>query len=307
MRKIAFIFPGQGAQCVGMGKDIIEHFEVSRLIYEKAKGVLDFDLDEICFTEQDKIHMTQYTQPALLTISIAILKAVQEMGIQPDYVAGLSLGEYTALVANGAFDFETAVKVVRKRGKFMEEAAATTQGTMAAILGSDQKTIEEVCQEIDGIVGIANYNSPAQLVIAGEVSAVEAASKVLLEKGGKVIPLKVSGAFHSPLMEEASKRLKEVLEAVEFRPFNTPYTTNVTGKLVHTGEEIKTLLVEQVKASVRWEACVRTLIAEGVDTFVEIGPGKTLSGLIKKIDKSVRLFNVEDVNSLNKLKESLEE
>lgn len=306
MSKIAFVFPGQGAQCVGMGKEIIENFEVSRRIYEKAKGVLDFDLDEICFTEQEKINITEYTQPALLTISIAILKAVEEVGIKPDFVAGLSLGEYTALVANGALDFETAVKVVRQRGKFMEEAAAKTKGTMAAIMGSDQETIEEVCKSVDGIVGIANYNSPSQIVISGEIPAVEEAGKKLAAVGGKVIPLKVSGAFHSLLMEDASNRLEKVLEEIKLEPFEVPYTTNVTGGLIYTREGIKALLVQQVKASVRWEDCIRTLIAEGVDTFIEIGPGKTLSGLIKKIDRSVRLINVEDVNSLNKLKDSLE-
>lgn len=306
MSKIAFVFPGQGAQCVGMGKEIIENFEVSRSIYNKAKDVLDFDLDEICFTEQEKINITEYTQPALLTISVAILKAVEEMGIKPDFVAGLSLGEYTALVANGAMDFQTAVKVVRKRGKFMEEAAAKTKGTMAAIMGSDQATIENICKSIDGIVSIANYNSPSQIVIAGEIPAVEEAGKKLAEQGAKVIPLKVSGAFHSLLMEEASQRLEHVLEEVVLNPFEIAYTTNVTGGLISTVNDIKALLVQQVKDSVRWEACIRTLITEGVDTFVEIGPGKTLSGLIKKIDRSIRIYNVEDINSLNKLKVALE-
>lgn len=304
---MAFVFPGQGAQYIGMGKEIIENFNVSQMIYEKSKAVLDFDLDEICFAEQEKIHITQYTQPALLTISIAILAAVESFGIKPDYVAGLSLGEYTALVANGALDFETAVSLVRKRGQFMEEAAAKTKGTMAAIIGLDQRTIEEICQEVNGLVGIANYNSPSQIVIAGEVFAVEEAGEKIAQKGGKVIFLKVSGAFHSLLMEEASGRLEEALAEVDFQTFETPYTTNVTGGLIHTTENIPSLLVQQVKASVRWETCIRTLIAEGVDTFVEIGPGKTLSGLIKKIDRSIRMFNVEDVNSLNKLREVLEE
>lgn len=307
MNKIALVFPGQGSQYMGMGKEIIENYKASREVFEIAKSVLDFDLEQVCFYDDKKIHMTQYTQPALLSVSIAILKVVEAMGIKPCYVAGLSLGEYTALVANGALDFESAVQIVRKRGQFMEEAANNTKGTMSAIIGSDEATILEVCNSINGIVSIANYNSPAQKVISGEIPAVEAAGKLLSEKGAKVIPLKVSGAFHSLLMEEASIRLQKVLENIELKHFNIPYTTNVTGQLVYSTDDIANLLVQQVKSSVKWEDCVRTLIAEGVDTFIEIGPGKTLSGLIKKTDRSVKILNVEDINSINKLKDLLEE
>lgn len=307
MKKIAFVFPGQGSQYMGMGKEVIENFEISREVFEKAKSVLDFDLEQICFNDNEKVHMTQYTQPALLTVSIAILKVIQEMGIKSDYVAGLSLGEYTALVANGALDFESAVRIVRKRGQFMEEAANNTKGTMAAVMGSDEATILEICNSVNGIVSIANYNSPAQKVISGEIPAVEAAGKLLSEKGAKVIQLKVSGAFHSLLMEEASIKLKKVLDNTEFKSFDIPYTTNVTGELVYNTDDILSLLVKQVKASVKWEDCVRTLISAGVDTFIEIGPGKTLSGLIKKTDRSVKVINVEDVNGINKLKDLLEE
>lgn len=307
MSKIAFVFPGQGSQYVGMGKEIIENNPLSQAIFEQAKAVLDFDLEEICFAEQENIHDTQYTQPALLTVSIAILKAVEELGIMPDYVAGLSLGEYTALVANGSLDFVDAVRLVRKRGQFMEAAAKETKGSMAAVMGADRATIKTICEGIEGIVDIANYNSPSQIVVAGEVGALEKAIEKFNEAGIKVIPLKVSGAFHSLLMEGAASNLKNALDPIEFKAFRVPYTTNVTGDFVKSPDSIKALLVEQVKASVMWEDCVRTLIENGVETFVEIGPGKTLSGLIKKIDRSKKVISVEDLSSLNKLKTLMEE
>lgn len=306
MGKIAFVFPGQGAQYVGMGKEIIEYYPESKAVFEEAKKVLDFDLEELCFSENDKIHITEYTQPALLAVSIAILKAVEGLGIKPSYVAGLSLGEYSALVANGALNYIDAVELVRKRGQFMEEAAKTTRGSMAAVLGSDAATIEAVCKEVGGVVGIANYNSPSQIVIAGELDSLALAKEKLSGMNIKVIDLSVSGAFHSPLMEAAGNRLEKVLDQIEVHSFDVPYATNVTGKIVESPEDVKSLLVKQVVASVRWEECVKTLISEGVDTFVEIGPGKTLTGLIKKIDRSVKAVNVEDIQTLNKLKDMME-
>lgn len=306
MGKIAFVFPGQGAQYVGMGKEIINHNPESKKVFDEANQILDFDLEEVCFTEQEMINITEYTQPALLTISIAILKAVESLGIKPDYVAGLSLGEYTALVANGCIDFDKAVDLVRKRGQFMEDAARKTKGTMSAIMGSDRETLLTICRETEGIVDIANYNSPAQMVIAGETEAVLTVNEKLTDKGIRVIPLKVSGAFHSPLMSEAAERLEKVLDQVPLNQVTIPYTTNVTGEIVNKNDHIKDLLVQQVKASVKWEDCINTLISEGVDTFIEIGPGKTLSGLIKKIDKSKNIFNVENLATLSRLQNELE-
>jgi len=306
MGKIAFVFPGQGAQYVGMGKEIIDNYPESKRIFDQANKILDFDLEEICFSEQELINITEYTQPALLTISIATLKAIEEMGVKADYVAGLSLGEYTALVANGCIDFESAVYIVRKRGQLMEEAAKKTKGTMAAVMGSDRETIQNVCKETPGIVDIANYNSPAQMVIAGETEAVLSVNEKLISKGIRVIPLKVSGAFHSPLMDEAAERLKDVLDEISFNPFTVPYTTNVTGEFVYNKDDVKALLIQQVKGSVKWEDCIHTLISQGVDTFIEIGPGKTLSGLIKKIDRTKKIINVENLETLARLKNELE-
>lgn len=305
MSKRAFIFPGQGAQYLGMGKDIIQNNSQSKDIFEKAKNILDFNLEEICFESEEKLNITEYTQPALLTISIAILKAVEDLGIFPDYVAGLSLGEYTALVANNCMRFEDAVLLVRKRGQYMEEAAKKTKGTMSAVIGANKELIKEICNQVEGIVDIANYNSKIQYVIAGEVLAVENASKKLLEKGARVIPLKVSGAFHSLLMADAANKLKNPLEKISIKNFNIPYATNVTGEIIRSEELVKDLLVKQVMSSVRWEDCIHSLIESGVDTFIEIGPGKTLSGLIKKIDRSKKIINVEDVKSLFQLKNEL--
>lgn len=305
MNKIAFVFPGQGAQYVGMGEEIIKGNHESKAIFDSANRILDFDLEEICFSKQEKIDITEYTQPALLTVSIAILKAVEAVGIKPDYVAGLSLGEYSALVANGCITFEDAVHLVRKRGQFMEEAARKTQGSMAAVIGSNREIIEKECENVTGIVGIANYNSPVQMVIAGEIQAVAEASSNLSEKGIRVIPLTVSGAFHSILMQEAADQLATVLKDIQVNAFETPYTTNVTGEIVDTCEGVKDLLIQQVVSPVKWEDCINSLIAKGVDTFIEIGPGKTLSGLIKKIDRSMKVLNIEDLNSLRSLEEWL--
>lgn len=305
MDKIAFVFPGQGSQYIGMGKDFIAQKETSRKVFEQAKETLDFDLEKLCFTENQLIHETAYTQPALLAISIAILRGVEALGIKPDYVAGLSLGEYSALVANKGIAFEDALRLVRKRGIFMEEAAAKTKGSMAAILGIDREKVLKACHSVEGIVEIANYNSPSQLVIAGESAAVEQA-KHLLEKKGRVISLNVSGAFHSVLMEEASKRLEEALRDVVIHKPTIPYACNITGEIIEEEIGIKELLTKQVKASVRWEECVRSLMDAGVTTFIEIGPGKTLSGLIKKIDRKNKVYSIENIEGLNQLKSALE-
>jgi len=301
MGKIGFIFPGQGAQCVGMGKEIIEKYPKSKAIFDKANGLLDFDLEMICFTENNLINQTDYTQPALLTASIALLEAIKEQGILPDIVAGLSLGEYAALVANGAISFEEAVVLVRKRGQYMEAAAKASKGGMAAIIGADEEAINQVIDSVDGYVSIANYNNPKQKVISGEIESLNKAVELFTEKGITAIPLKVSGAFHSQLMKPAADALALALEDIVVNPFTIPYYTNVTGEVVLDETQVKSLLVKQVVGSVRWEENVVNMIEAGVDLFIEIGPGKTLSGLIKKIDRKVKVINVYDQETLDNL------
>lgn len=298
MRKIAWIFPGQGAQEPNMGLDIISANKKSREIFEKANQLLDFDLHKLCFEDDANLNDTAYTQPALVAVSIALLEALKEAGIHADYTAGLSLGEYTALVASEALSFEDCIKVVRERGKLMQKAAAETEGAMAAIIGSDRETLTSVLENIDGYVTIANFNSPKQLVVAGEKTAMARALDVFAENRIKAIPLNVSGAFHSKLMDSAAAGLKEVLDQIEIYEPRIPYTANVSGQIVTQSDNIKELLVDQVASSVMWEDCVRTLIASDVTTFIEIGPGKTLAGLLKKIDKKLKVINVSDQASL---------
>lgn len=302
-KKIAFVFPGQGAQVIEMGKEIIENYPESKKIFERACKVLDFDLEALCNSQNEEINQTEFTQPALLAVSIAILKAVEEQGIQANYVAGLSLGEYCALVANGALELEEAVVLVRKRGRFMEEAAKNTNGAMAAVLGATEADLKEILNQVDGIVQIANFNSPVQLVISGEEKAVHEACQLLADRKIRAIPLNVSGAFHSSLMDEASNKLEEALKSVTIRDFSVPYVANVTAKMVTNHEDVKELLIAQVASSVRWEESIRLLIQQGVSTFIEIGPSKTLAGLIKKIDKLVRVISVENLAGLKALEE----
>ncbi|NDL68069.1 ACP S-malonyltransferase [Anaerotalea alkaliphila] len=306
MGKTAFIFPGQGAQCVGMGQEVIQNFEESKVVFDEAASVLDFDLAKVCFEENDQIHQTEYTQPALLAVSVALLKAVESIGVKPDVVAGLSLGEYSALVANGAMEFKEAVTLVRKRGMYMEQAAKNTKGSMAAVLRATKEAIHAVIEKVNGVLEIANYNNSQQIVISGEVMALESSYRHFDEMGIKVVPLTVSGAFHSSLMSEASHKMEEELQGVAFKDFTVPYVSNVTAGYVHNKGEVAPLLVEQVKASVRWEESVLEMIACGVDTFIEIGPGNTLAGLIKKIDRKAKVYSVSDLASLEALKSNLE-
>lgn len=301
MGKIAFIFPGQGAQVTGMGQDIINNNSASMALFAQANDLLDFDLEDICFGDNPLINQTDYTQPALLTVSVALMEAIKEKGISPDVVAGLSLGEYSALVAAGVLRFEDAVLLVRKRGQYMEAAAKENPGTMAAIVGSDVETVQGICDEVNGYVTIANYNNPKQLVISGEIAAVNAAVALCGEKGVRAIPLTVSGAFHSQLMEPAGRALEKALEDCKVSEIEVPYYTNVTGQVVSDVTETKSLLVKQVSGSVRWEDNVREMMADGVDLFIEIGPGKTLAGLIKKIDRKVKVIGVSDSETLDKL------
>ncbi|NLL78057.1 MAG: ACP S-malonyltransferase [Clostridiales bacterium] len=301
MSKVAFIFPGQGAQYVGMGKDFYEQIEVSREMFELAGKAADLDVTSLCFEENQRIHITEYTQIAMLATEVAILKAIEKNGNRPDVTAGLSLGEYGALTAAGVMSPEDIFRVVRKRGIYMQEAVPSG-GAMTAVLGLPADLIEKICEETEGIVSIANYNCPGQIVITGEVQAVEDATEALLTAGAKkCIPLNVSGPFHSSLMAGAGERLDEVLQNVEIQNMAIPYISNVTADYVTDKKQVKQLLIRQVSSPVRWQQSVERMIADGIDTFIEIGPGKTLSGFIRKINKGVKAVNIERVEDLEKL------
>lgn len=301
MSKIAFIFPGQGAQKAGMGKDFYETFETSKAIFDQASEWLSLDVKELCFTENDRLDLTEYTQAALVTTCLAMEKVVEEKGLYPDVTAGLSLGEYCAIEVSGGMSMQDAVTTVRKRGILMEQAVPAGQGMMAAVLGMDADKIEAVTDAIDG-VSIANYNCPGQIVITGAKEAVEKASAKLKESGARrVLPLNVSGPFHSAMLEDAGKELAQVLENVSLSPLKIPYVTNVTAQYVENSDETKALLAKQISSSVKWQQSVETMIKEGVDTFVEIGPGKTLAGFMKKIDKTVKVYNIQTVEDVDKV------
>ncbi len=308
MNKLAFIFPGQGAQETGMGLDLLEKTEVARTMLELADDLVDFDLIDLLGNEEAPIHQTAYTQPALVAVSMALHRElVNRLKVQPDFVAGLSLGEYSAHVAAGSLSFEDAVKLVRTRGLLMEEAGAQTKGAMAAIVKGHKETIMNYCLEDEGVVVIANYNSPVQVVISGEETSVRRVSERLTEDGTRVIPLTVSGAFHSPLMESAARQFEAVLDDIVFGEMAVKLVTNVTAEVVEDVEEIEGLLVNQLKGSVQWEQSVEAMIADGVDTFVEIGPGKTLAGLIKKINRKVKVYNVDSLEQVEKISDILNE
>lgn len=301
MSRVAFIFPGQGAQYVGMGKDFYEQVTVAREVIDRASKVTGLDIPALCFEENERLNITEYTQIAMLAVEAAMLRALEERGVHSEVNGGLSLGEYGALIASGVMSEEDAFKAVRKRGIFMQEAVPTG-GAMAAVLGTDAALIEEVCEKTEGIVSIANYNCPGQIVITGEADAVKRAGDALKEAGARrILPLNVSGPFHSKMLAGAGEKLGEVLKNVEIRDFKVPYVTNVTAEYVTEPSEVKELLVQQVSSSVRWQQCVEKMLADGVDTFVEIGPGKTLSGFMKKIDRTVKVLNVEKVEDIEKV------
>ncbi|MED4904405.1 ACP S-malonyltransferase [Parageobacillus thermoglucosidasius] len=303
MGKISFIFPGQGSQTVGMGKDVAQSDANIAAVFQSADERLGFSLSSLIFEgPQETLTLTYNAQPALLTTSVALLQKVKEAGITADYVAGHSLGEYTALVAAGAISFTDAVYAVRKRGEFMEKAVPAGEGTMAAVLGMDAAALEAVTNEISeqgDPVQLANLNCPGQIVISGSKAGVEKAGNLAKERGAKrVIPLEVSGPFHSLLMKPAASHLQEVLNTIAIRDAEIPVIANVTAQPVVKKEEILRLLIEQLYSPVRWEQSVETMIRLGVDTFVEIGPGKVLSGLVKKISRNVRVYAVNDLASL---------
>lgn len=305
MSKIAFIYPGQGAQVCGMGQDFYEQTEIGKQVFDLATEILGFSVPELCFTKNDRLDITEYTQAAMVTTSIAMTKVLEEKGVKPDVAAGLSLGEYCALYAAGAMTEKDAIATVRQRGILMQEAVPVGQGAMAAILAMDASAIEEVISGIDG-VQIANYNCPGQIVISGKKEAVETACEKLKEAGAKrAIMLNVSGPFHSRMLTGAGEKLGEVLEQVEIHPLSIPYVANVTAEYVTDAADVKPLLIKQVSSSVRWEQSVRAMLADGVDTFIEIGPGKTLAGFMKKIDRTVKVLNIEKLEDVDKVVEEL--
>lgn len=305
MSKIAFIFPGQGAQACGMGKDFYEQTETGKRIFDKATQLMGFSMPELCFEENDRLDITEYTQAAMVTASIAMMRVLEENGIKPDVAAGLSLGEYCALAAAGVMSDEDAIRTVRQRGILMQEAVPVGEGAMAAILALDAAAIEEVTGAMEG-VWIANYNCPGQIVISGEKAAVEEACEKLKAAGAKrAVMLNVSGPFHSGMLTAAGEKLGQVLSQVELHEPRIPYVANVTAQYVKSAAEVKELLTRQVSSSVRWQQSVEAMIGDGVDTFIEIGPGKTLAGFMKKISRDVKTLNVEKLEDIAKVVEAL--
>ena len=305
MSRIAFIYPGQGAQVCGMGQDFYEQTETGKKVFDLATEILGFSLPELCFEKNDRLDITEYTQAAMVTTSIAMTKVLEENGVKPDVTAGLSLGEYCALYAAGVMSEKDAIATVRQRGILMQEAVPVGQGAMAAVLAMDASAIEEVIADIDG-VQIANYNCPGQIVISGKKEAVETACEKLKEAGAKrTIMLNVSGPFHSKMLTGAGEKLGEVLASVEVHKPQIPYVANGTAAYVTEADEVKPLLTKQVSSSVRWQQSVETMLADGVDTFIEIGPGKTLAGFMRKIDRSAKVYNVEKLEDVQKVVEAL--
>lgn len=301
MSKTAFIFPGQGAQYCGMGKDFYEKYDTAREIYELAEQATGMDVASLCFEEDERLHITEYTQIAMLTTEVAILRVLEDKGLKADCCAGLSLGEYGALAAARVMEPKDLFSLIRSRGIFMQEAYPTG-GAMTAVLGLDADVIRGICEETEGIVSIANDNCPGQIVITGEEKAVQAAAAKLLETGAKrCVPLKVSGPFHSALLEGAGDKLAEKLADVEVHTPVIPYLCNVEAAPVTEATRVKELLARQVSSSVRWRETMERMLADGVDTFIEIGPGKTLTGFLRKISRDITVYNVEKVEDMEKL------
>lgn len=301
MSKIAFLFPGQGAQYVGMGKDFYEAFPVCREVFEEASKASGLDIPALCFEENDKLNQTEYTQICMLAVEAAILKAVETQGIQSDVNAGLSLGEYGADVCLRCDESGRCISGSQTE-RYLYAGSSSAGGAMTAVLGLDAKIIEKVCEEVEGIVSVANYNCPGQIVITGEEKAVDAAAEKLKEAGAKrTVKLNVSGPFHSKMLAGAGEKLAEELKNVELHDVKVPYLTNVTADYVTSTENIKELLARQVSSSVCWQQSVEKMIADGVDTFIEMGPGKTLSGFMRKISRNVTMYNIENMADFEKV------
>jgi [acyl-carrier-protein] S-malonyltransferase len=303
MSKLAFLFPGQASQYPGMGRDLAENFPESRAVFDEADAALGFAISSLCFEgPEDALKLTENTQPAILTVSVAAYRALDKRGITPDFVAGHSLGEYSALVAAGSLAFSAAVRLVRDRGRYMQEAVPAGEGAMAAILGLAPSEVMDVCRKAadQEVVTPANLNSPEQTVISGHAGAVKRGVEIASQKGAKrAVILPVSAPFHSPLMEPARKRLEHDLRVAAFGPLRFPLITNADAEAISAGEEAREALIRQVTLSVRWHDSVREMIERGVSIFVEVGAGKVLSGILRQIDRSVRCFNVEDSASLH--------
>lgn len=297
---IAFIFPGQGSQYIGMGKELVENFPLAAEIMEKANEILELDLAGLCFNgPAEELNLTENTQPAIYTISYMVTRLLNEEGIYPLLAAGHSLGEYSALAAAGVFSFEEGLRLVRQRGILMNRAVPDNQGSMAAIIGLEDKIVQEICQEVNGICEIANYNSPGQIVISGEREAVEAACQLAEDKGARrTVVLKVSGPFHSSLMKRAAEDFANIIGEIEFKKPAFPVVSNVTADFVEEPEEIKGLLIKQICSSVRWVESIKLIQAQGVNTFIEAGPGKVLRGLLRRIDSSLTTYNIDDPETM---------
>lgn len=303
MSKLAFIFPGQGAQKAGMGKDFYENSEAARSFFDNAQEILDFDLKEMCFGEHEELNLTEYTQPCMVSVCLAIVRELKKRGINPDITAGLSLGEYAAVAAAGGMNELDAIKLVRRRGILMQSTVPAGEGAMAAVLGLDAKKIEEILESFEN-VWIANYNCPGQIVITGLTNEVQQASLALKEAGAKrVVELKVSGPFHSLLLKPAGEALLKEMESMSFSTLQVPYVANATAEIVTDSKKISTFFAKGIYSSVRWQQSIETMLENGVDTFVEIGPGKTLAGFMRKIAPKATVYNVssfEDATALEK-------
>lgn len=305
MSKIAFIYPGQGAQKAGMGKDFYENSPLARDIYDRASECLELDMRALCFEENDLLDQTEYTQAAMVTTCLAMTAVLNEQGAEADVTAGLSLGEYCAIAEAGAMDLLDAIRLVRVRGQLMQHTVPTGEGAMAAVLGMDADQIDAVIEPIANVT-VANYNCPRQIVITGGTAGIEQASKTLKEAGAKrVVSLNVSGPFHSPMLRSAGEKLGKELSAVQLGELKIPYVTNVTAEYVTDSSKIRELLTRQVYSPVRWEQSIRKMIAQGVDTFVEIGPGRTLTGFLRKINRNVTVYQVNTWEDSKQIMEEL--